>query len=739
MSLRHKLFLAFLFIVIIPISLLGMIIIELIITRSDETIANTVAHELAMAQAHYQRQGEELQHSLTQATHMFGGDSSHNGQVNWEQILPNWQQIYPRVDWWLVMDQQGGIVAQFSAQREQPQLYHFSAPPFSPLLEQALTTGDPHISSELLDAAAAQYLVQLVLVPFDANGAAGAIMAIDRLDNNVWSMPPQSGLSYGANSAGAPPLNPFIFVTQHNKIVSASSSEFTAGRPPAPELQNMIDLTVNTSWESAGRSDISAVPHQVAGVPMFDSRHKIIGSFFVGLPYRKYFGLQAQTGWIVTTMLIFSAVISLITASLIASAITQPIQSLIEKSDLLADGDLSVRASVNGKDEIAQLGHAFNKMAARLETSYEELAQEQRRALAIIEASADGIWVVNKQDDGSRKVTIVNSALEHMTRRSREVLVGQRCSGLMGVCTTDGQSICTAVCPFSQPHKKTGIVHGVLPGANGQETPVEISYGRLTNRSGELVGLVHIMRDLTLRREVEQLKAEFISMVSHELRTPLGHIKGFSSTLLQPDVTWDSETQHDFLSSIDREADRLTKLVENLLQMSRIEAGGLQSMEQHLHQVDELLELVLPELHRRANQHNLVIDMPPAAASTPILADTRGLELVLANLVENAAKYSPPYTTITLSTEHKVDTVIFSVQDEGAGIARDDQKYIFDRFYRSKTIHPGVSGTGLGLAICKRIVEAHNGTIWVDSQSEHGACFLFSLPVYNLSEEWHNP
>lgn len=735
MTLQQKLFLAFLFIVIIPITLLGMIVIELIITRSDENIANIVMHELAMAQARYQGQGEMVERGISQAV-----SAPHTqrailqaDQKLLQHLLQDWQRIHARTDLWFIADRQGRILAQFSANS----LDHFITAPFEPLLSDVLSTAQSLITTELLAVPDTdeQHLVQLILVPVEsANNLMGVVLAVDRLDNNVWYLPPQAGLSYGGTPQDDTSLEPLIFITQQHDIISTSPTDLSREQILTPEIREVIQVTLNNNWGLKGRGKISTQTYELASAPIFDSNHQIVGGFFVGLPYRKYFGLQAQTGWIVMTMLILSGVISLITASLIASAITQPIQNLIEKSGLLARGDLSVRASVSGKDEIAQLGQAFNKMAANLETSYEAIEQERHRALAIIEASADGIWVVNKQADGERCVTIVNSALERMTGRRRNELVGRPCSGLMGVCTPEGKSICATTCPFTQPHQKIGIVHGLLSGDGGGETPVEISYGRLTNRRGELTGLVHIMRDLTLRWEVEQLKADFISMVSHELRTPLSHIKGFASTLLQTDVTWDAETQRDFLGSIDREVDRLTRLVENLLQMSRIEAGGLKNMERFPHHVDELLELILPELRQRANQHPLVVNVSPMAASNSVLVDARRIELVLANLVENAAKYSPPQTKIIFSVESNDERVIFHLQDEGPGIALQEQTHIFDRFYRVRATRRGVGGTGLGLAICKQLVEAHGGEIWVTSQSGQGACFSFSLPLDRTQE-----
>ncbi len=738
MSLRQKLLLTFLFVVIIPITLLGMIIIELIMTRSDENIANAVEYELTMAQDYYQQQAEIVGLGTKQASIVLSGNEaiSADNQALLQPTLQAWGQIHPQIDIWLISNTQGQIMAHFA-----PTEANIPATtPFMSLLNKSLTTGQTEISTELWDGTTTTQsdMVQVVVVPFGPEKSSdGVIMAIDYLDNNLFSRPSQAGYAYSYSIEETIPHTPLIFITQQHQIVTTSATDLNPEQILSPEILESIYRPLNASWSYRGRHDINSTPYQLAAKPIFDSNQQVIGSFFVGLPYRRYFGLQAQTGWIVTGMLVFSAVISFIVASLLASAITQPVQNLIKKSALLAQGDLSVRASVYGKDEIAQLGHAFNKMATQLEKSYEELAQERRRALAIIEASADGIWVTKKQTDGSRQISIVNSALEYMTGHNRTKLVQKQCDDLLGICTPGpGQkSLCNTSCPFTHPHQNNGMVHGLLPTGKGESIPVEISYGHLTNSQGELTGLVHIMRDLTLRKEVEKLKADFISMVSHELRTPLSHIKGFASTLLQPDVSWDRETQRDFLGSIDREVDRLTKLVDNLLHMSRIEAGGLKSIERHPYYVAELIELTLPELLQRANNHQLDISVSPEMAAIPVLVDIRGVEMILFNLVENAAKYSPAESTIIVTIEYDDEQVTFHIQDNGPGIDPSHQSRIFEQFYRIKSTHQGVSGTGLGLAICKRIVEAHGGQIQMKNNPDQGACFSFSLPIDTTRKE----
>jgi two-component system sensor histidine kinase KdpD len=215
-------------------------------------------------------------------------------------------------------------------------------------------------------------------------------------------------------------------------------------------------------------------------------------------------------------------------------------------------------------------------------------------------------------------------------------------------------------------------------------------------------------------------------MVSHELRTPLHHIKGYATTLLQTDVVWDAATQQDFLGSINREADRLSDLIEKILDLSRLEAG-LTSMERDWCQIADLVDgAVLSRrgfLAARAIEVDLGPDLPA------LFVDGREIELVLTNLIENAAKYSAEDTPIRIGALREADQVILSVADQGIGIPEEHQSRIFERFYRVPRAGPRPPGTGLGLAICRRIVEAHGGRIWVASKPGSGSCFYVSLPV----------
>ncbi len=228
-------------------------------------------------------------------------------------------------------------------------------------------------------------------------------------------------------------------------------------------------------------------------------------------------------------------------------------------------------------------------------------------------------------------------------------------------------------------------------------------------------------------RELDALRTEFLANVSHELRTPLAVIKGSASSLLQPDVSFDEQTWREFLLSIDRDADRLSRLVEDLLMMSRLESGALE-VKKEKHSLAQVVGSVKDRLDSLASRHRLEINIP--GDIPPVVVDDGRIGEVLTNLVENAVKYSDEGTRITIEASPDHGKVIVSVADEGIGIPPELHHKVFDRFFQVENRKKGNRmGTGLGLTICRGIIEAHGGKIWVESEVDKGAKFSFTLPT----------
>jgi sigma-B regulation protein RsbU (phosphoserine phosphatase) len=228
-------------------------------------------------------------------------------------------------------------------------------------------------------------------------------------------------------------------------------------------------------------------------------------------------------------------------------------------------------------------------------------------------------------------------------------------------------------------------------------------------------------------RELDSMRTEFLANVSHELRTPLAVIKGSANSLLQPDVIFDEETRREFLVSIDKDADTLTRLVDDLLIMSRLEADALE-VNRKPRCIMDIFDTVKDRLENLTIKHHLRISIPDTIP--PVVADDIRIGEVLTNLVDNATKFSDDNTTIKIDARSSLNEVIISVTDEGIGIPPELYEKVFERFFQGNGYKTGRrKGTGLGLAICRGIVEAHGGKIWVDSKPGKGAKFSFSLPA----------
>jgi two-component system sensor histidine kinase KdpD len=231
------------------------------------------------------------------------------------------------------------------------------------------------------------------------------------------------------------------------------------------------------------------------------------------------------------------------------------------------------------------------------------------------------------------------------------------------------------------------------------------------------------------RHEAEianNVKTKFLAMISHELRTPLTSIKGFATTLLANDVTWDEESQHEFIETINLEADKLTDMIEQLLDLSRLQSGTLRIKPAPV-SFSDILNTASAQLKIVTHNHPFTVQTPDDLPA--LYADRQRIAQVLMNLVGNAAKYSPPSAPITLSAHAENQFVQISVRDVGSGIAPEDKAGLFEPFQRGESALRTTKGAGLGLAICKHLIEAHGGSIWVQEHPGPGALIAFTVPI----------
>lgn len=291
--------------------------------------------------------------------------------------------------------------------------------------------------------------------------------------------------------------------------------------------------------------------------------------------------------------------------------------------------------------------------------------------------------------------------------------------------------------PLQLETKPTGVLVFIRFGGPIYE-PDQIRLAQfIAGHVSQLIGrdrLVQLIAHLEAERQLDRLQEDFIAMVSHELLTPLGFIKGYATTLLREDTTWDAKTYREFLTIIDEETDRLKELIDNLMDSSRLQAGTLKMNFQPM-RIDGFLKDIVD---RSISRHdNLDIRIGSDLPKMKIIADATRLAQVFDNLLTNASKYAPN-SQVVIILNYENDFAHITVSDNGPGIAAEHLNNIFKRFFRVPIKNGKVSGTGLGLFICKQIISAHDGQIWVESMDGHGTTFHIKIPIKQRQDKDDN-
>ncbi|MGQ9889451.1 MAG: ATP-binding protein [Aggregatilineales bacterium] len=360
---------------------------------------------------------------------------------------------------------------------------------------------------------------------------------------------------------------------------------------------------------------------------------------------------------------------------------------------------------------------------------YERMDRERQRLDAFLKYSADGVMIL----DPELRIQRLNRALERMTgwraadaqeRHHNDVIVWSRVEqGDLTEAIDSGWP----QRPVKDSTPETLYVEGDILRPDGLTLSIGITYAPLFTADGRLANIIANVRDITNFRRAQEMQNVFISTVSHELKTPVALIKGYAGTLRREDASWNPEVIRDGLAVIEEEADRLTELIENLLAASKLRA---QQMRLDISDVrlDALAARSVERFSTQTTKHRFVLSFP---SDFPIVqGDEVRLRQVLDNLVSNAIKYSPDGGEIEVGGWADAYTATVFVRDQGVGISEADQEHIFERFFRvDGALSRKTQGTGLGLYLAKAIVEAHGGSIGVESRLGAGATFHFTLPL----------
>lgn len=370
----------------------------------------------------------------------------------------------------------------------------------------------------------------------------------------------------------------------------------------------------------------------------------------------------------------------------------------------------------------AELYRLISDQAERLGAMLRAQQEEYSKSQAILESIGDGVVFHDPQG----KVLLVNAAAARILGSRPETLHGQDVRTLLGVFEESGQkAVHRAMDAVLQTREPRAVQTTVEP----EERVVSAHLAPVITQGGEVLGVVTVLRDITREIEADRAKSEFVSTVSHELRTPMTSIKGYTDLLLMGVVGALNPQQHHFLEVIKSNADRLTALINDLLDLSRIETGRLRLDLQPM-QVWEVIDEVVGSLKGRAEAKGLRVRVEVPQGLPAVMADRDRITQVVLNLMDNAVRYTPEGGEVCVRVQMADEALLVHVQDTGIGIAPEEQGRIFERFYRSEDARvQETEGTGLGLAIVKSLIEMHGGRVWVQSEPGKGSTFSFTIPL----------
>jgi len=428
--------------------------------------------------------------------------------------------------------------------------------------------------------------------------------------------------------------------------------------------------------------------------------------------------------WSTALVAASALMVALIFSLFLAERIVRPIRRFMEATRRISSGDYAVQVPVETGDELGRLAGEFNQMAVQLghyhEMNIEQIISEKNKAEAILFSIEDGLVVF----DTELKVTGINPAARRMLGLEFAESSPWQCVDIFpdpNVCQLIRQTVETGRQP-GVPDEERIIT---LP-EGAQSRYYLFSVTAIRGRDRNLSGIVLLLRDVTRLKEVERLKSEFVMAASHELRTPLTSLGMSVDLLLEHVARGLAEKDRDLLQAAHEEVHRMKALVNDLLDLSKIEAGRIE-LEFESVPVSTLFDHVQAVFKSQMDMKEVALVREATGGLPNVRADANKITWVLSNLISNALRYVSKGGHIQLMTKRIGPQVHLSVRDDGPGIPAEYQSKIFQKFVQVKGQEAG--GTGLGLAICKEIVRAHGGAIWVESSPGQGSTFTFTLPV----------
>ncbi len=503
-------------------------------------------------------------------------------------------------------------------------------------------------------------------------------------------------------------LSEEIYVVDDSFEVIAASNERYRGISAFEVLdRSLVVRTFNGESTESEETTPSGVP-VVSYLYPIQNAENVTGIIVLRADVSNVYETETRARRIFLRSMAIALASTAILSLLISRSITIPIKDVTQKARKMAEGDFSQEVSVKSNDEIGQLAQMFNMLRGELDLTISDLTSEKNRQSTIFRYMADGLLAI---DNDTRNVLLINPAARNLLGLSASVgdnFPYSRVEELLGE---------EVLFDRMWENSKEGGVRDIL---DYRGRIFDLRYDRFKDDENEDAGLILILQDITEQQKAEAMQRDFVANVSHELKTPLTNIKSYTETLLDGAAS-DPETASRFLSIIDSEADRMNRLVKDLLQLSRLDHKQEKMSMKELDLVP-LVRSCISKIEMTARQKNQTVTAEFAAdLAERVVMDRDRMEQVIQNILSNAIKYTQDGGAIRVAIREEADEngkrwVLVDVIDNGIGISENEQTRVFERFYRvDKARSRAMGGTGLGLSIARQIMEEHGGTILLTS------------------------
>ena len=450
--------------------------------------------------------------------------------------------------------------------------------------------------------------------------------------------------------------------------------------------------------------------------PLFDEDSRITGAVYLRQDLEEIYRTLDQSKFILIRATFLALIITVVLGYLLARSITGPINDVTVKAEKMAMGDFDQVVDVKSDDEIGQLGNMFNYLTARLKKVLQEMSNDKKKMDTIINNMADGLIATTAEGE----IIHANPAALRMLRIGQENLESKKFDEVFQ--------------PFNKKltlkyltREKKWYGNEIIDMEKGVK--LRAKYAPIIGEDEDLEGMVLLLQDVTEHEKLENMRKEFVANVSHELKTPLTTIKSYTETLLDGAME-SKELTTQFLEVVESEADRMARLVQDLLRLSNIEFKQTKWNKVEV-DLSEIIKDTVLKVNVSAKNKNQELDCKIPEGVIPVLIDTDSIEQVLLNILSNAIKYTGEMGKIKIEVLKENNIAKIIIKDNGIGIPDKDLSRIFERFYRvDKARSREMGGTGLGLSIAKEIIEAHHGKIEIISGNQVcGTTVIIILPI----------